>query len=192
MQAARETCLIILSLVIIQSPFTYINNVVLVSETKIKQYGNLMTHTKCKKEAYNINITFHHSFCLHSATHRCHNYDVLNNVQNRWLAMSVDTQVIHISLLWRHNDHNGLSNHQPHSCLLNRLFRRRSKTTSKFHVTGLVWGIHRPGPVNSLHKGQVTWKMFPFDDVENVSIWWRGKCFHLMTLSCQNHFHICL
>ena len=27
-----------------------------------------------------------------------------------------------------------------------------------------VWGIHR-GPVNSLHKWQVTRKMFPFDDV---------------------------
>ena len=27
-----------------------------------------------------------------------------------------------------------------------------------------VWGIHR-SPVNSLHKWQVTWKMFPFDDV---------------------------
>ena len=27
-----------------------------------------------------------------------------------------------------------------------------------------VWGIHR-GPVNSVHKWPVTWKMFPFDDV---------------------------
>ena len=27
-----------------------------------------------------------------------------------------------------------------------------------------VWGIHR-WPVNSPHKVQVTWKMFPFDDV---------------------------
>ena len=27
-----------------------------------------------------------------------------------------------------------------------------------------VWGIHR-GPVNSLHKWPVTWKMFPFYDV---------------------------
>ena len=27
-----------------------------------------------------------------------------------------------------------------------------------------VWGIHR-GPVNFPHKWQVTWKMFPFDDV---------------------------
>ena len=48
--------------------------------------------------------------------------------------------------------------------LLNRLFRRRSKKTSKLHVTGLFAG-NSPGPVNSPHKGTVTRKMFPFDDV---------------------------
>ena len=71
---------------------------------------------------------------------------------------------IHISLHWRHNDHDGVSNHQPHGCLLNHLFRRRSKKTSKLHVTGLCVG-NSPGPVNSPHKGPVTRKMFPFDDV---------------------------
>ena len=30
-------------------------------------------------------------------------------------------------LRWRHNDHAGFSNHQPHGCLLKRLFGRRSK-----------------------------------------------------------------
>ena len=64
-------------------------------------------------------------------------------------------------LRWRHNDH---SNHQPHGCLLNRLFRRRWKKTSKLRVTGLCVG-NSPGPVNSPHKGPVTRKMFPFDDV---------------------------
>ena len=44
------------------------------------------------------------------------------------------------SLLWRHNGHDGVSNHQPHDCLLNRLFRRRSKKTSKLRVTGLCAG----------------------------------------------------
>ena len=33
---------------------------------------------------------------------------------------------------WRHNGRDGVSNHQPHHCLLNRLFRRTSKKTSKF------------------------------------------------------------
>ena len=69
-----------------------------------------------------------------------------------------------LPLHWRHNDHDGVSNHQPHGCLLNRLFRRRSKKTSKLRVTGLCVG-NSPGPVNSPHKGPVTRKMFPFDDV---------------------------
>ena len=30
-------------------------------------------------------------------------------------------------LWWRHNGHDCVSNHQPHHCLLNRLFGRRSK-----------------------------------------------------------------
>ena len=44
------------------------------------------------------------------------------------------------SLQWRHNGHDGVSNHQPHEFLLNLLFRRRSKKTSKFRVTGLCAG----------------------------------------------------
>ena len=70
------------------------------------------------------------------------------------------------SLQWRHNGRDGVSNHQPHDCLLNRLFKRRSKKTSKLRVTGLkfVRGIH-PWPVNSPHKWPVTRKMVPFDDV---------------------------
>ena len=67
-------------------------------------------------------------------------------------------------LHWRHNDHDGVSNRQPHGCLLNRLFRRISKKTSKLRVTGLSVG-NSPGPVNSPLKGPVTRKMFPFDDI---------------------------
>ena len=67
-------------------------------------------------------------------------------------------------LLWHHNEHDSVSNHQPRGCLLDRLFRRRSKKTSKLRVTGLCVG-NSPGPVNSPHKGPVTRKMFPFDDV---------------------------
>ena len=69
-----------------------------------------------------------------------------------------------ITLHWRHNDHDGVSNHQPHGCLLTRLLRGRSKKTSKLRVTGLCGG-NSPGSVNSPHKGPVTRKMFPFDDV---------------------------
>ena len=65
---------------------------------------------------------------------------------------------------WRHNDHDGVKNHQHHGCLCNRLFRHRWKKTSKLRVTGLCVG-NSPGPVNSPHKGPVTRKMFSFDDV---------------------------
>ena len=68
------------------------------------------------------------------------------------------------SLRWRQNGRNSVSNHQPHDCLFNRLFRRRSRKTSKLRVTGLCVG-NSPGPVNSPHKGPVTRKMLPFDDV---------------------------
>ena len=64
----------------------------------------------------------------------------------------------------RHNGRDGVSNHQPHDCLLNHLFRRRSKKTSKLRVTGLCAG-NSPGTVNSPHKWPVTRKMIPFDDV---------------------------
>ena len=75
-----------------------------------------------------------------------------------------------LSLQWRHNERDGVSNNQPHDCLLNCLFRRRSKKTSKLCVTGLCEGIHW-WPVNSPHKGPVTRKIFPFDDVIIVMKW---------------------
>ena len=49
------------------------------------------------------------------------------------------------------------------SVLLNRLFRRRSKKTSKVHVTGLCEG-NLPVTGDLQHKRPVTRKI-PFDDV---------------------------
>ena len=73
------------------------------------------------------------------------------------------------ALQWRHNERDCVSNHRRLDCLLNRLFKCRSKKTSKrtpptpiTPVTGLCEGNSQ---VNSLHKGPVTRKMFPFDDV---------------------------
>ena len=43
-------------------------------------------------------------------------------------------------LRWRHNERGGVSDHQPDDCLLNRLFMRRSKKTSKFLVNSLCVG----------------------------------------------------
>ena len=75
-----------------------------------------------------------------------------------------DGQVTARSLQWRHNDHYCVSNHQPRGCLLNRLFRRRSKKTSKLRVTGLCVG-------NSPGTGEFPAQMA--SNAENVSILWR-------------------
>ena len=50
---------------------------------------------------------------------------------NRWSRFGLKLQ-------WRHNRHGGVSNHQPHQCLFNRLFERRSKKTSKLTVMAFV------------------------------------------------------
>ena len=65
------------------------------------------------------------------------------------------------ALHWRHNRCDCLSNHQPYDCLLNPLFKRRSKKISKLHIPGLCEG----NSLNSLHKWPVMRKMFLFDDV---------------------------
>ena len=74
-----------------------------------------------------------------------------------------------MSLQWRHNEHDGVSNHQPHGCLLIRLYKCRSKKTSKLRVTGLCVG-------NSPGTGEFPAQMA--SNAENVSIWWRhhGLC----------------
>ena len=68
------------------------------------------------------------------------------------------------TLQWRQNERDGVSNRQPHNCLLNRLFRRRSKKTSKPRVTGLCEGN---SPVISEFPTQRA------SNAESVSIWWR-------------------
>ena len=55
-------------------------------------------------------------------------------------------------------------NHQSHGCLLNGLFRRRSKKTWKLRVTGLCAG-NSPGTGEFPAQMASNGKMFPFDDV---------------------------
>ena len=72
-------------------------------------------------------------------------------------------------LQWRHNDRDVVSNHQPHDCLQHRLFKYKSKKTSKHRVTGLYTGN---SPVNGEFPARRA------SNAENVSIWWRhhAKC----------------
>ena len=61
------------------------------------------------------------------------------------LALAIYMFVVVDSLLWRHNERNGVSNHPPHDCLLNRSSRPRSKKTSNLCVTGLCADVSAPG-----------------------------------------------
>ena len=69
-----------------------------------------------------------------------------------------------ITLQWRHNERDGVSNHRRLDCLLNRMFRRRSKKTSKLCVTGLCEGN---SPVTGEFPAQRA------SNAGNISIWWR-------------------
>ena len=75
------------------------------------------------------------------------------------------TQLIYLpeSLQCRHNERNGVSNHQRIHCLLNCWFRRKSKKTSKLCVTGLCVGN---SPVTGEFPAQKA------NNAEHASIWW--------------------
>ena len=98
-----------------------------------------------------------------------------------WIETTIHLMIFHImgmayisALRWSHNGRDSVSSHQPHDCLLNRLFRRGSNKTSKLRVTGLC-------ARNSPGTGEFPAQMA--SNAENVSIWWRhhdslspGRC----------------
>ena len=105
-----------------------------------------------------------------------HPIDVYPRVFAIWdqmtcLDIHVDCSTILLARHWsgvplqlRHNECDGVSNHQPHYCLLNRLFRRRSKKISKLRITGLCDGNL---PVSAEFPAQMA------SNAEYASIWWR-------------------
>ena len=80
------------------------------------------------------------------ATKFCRHFD--GNTGSYW------NRNFHYTLQWRHNESDGVSNHRRLDCLLNRLFRRRSKKTSKPRVTGPLWGESTGDRWIPLAKGQ--------------------------------------
>ena len=84
------------------------------------------------------------------------------------------------TLQWRHNGRDSVSNHQPHDCFLNRLFRRSSKKTSKLRVSGLCAG-------NSPGTGEFPAQMA--SNAENVSIWWRHHDLRILGKPASNLGH---
>ena len=109
-------------------------------------------------------------------------------VTDRWsLCWFIVTRAIgddkHIQ--WSHNGRDDVSNHQPHDCLLNPLFRHISTKTWKLRVTGLCEG-------NSPMTGE-----FPTQRVsnaENVPIWWRQndnlRCWHWLKFQLNDSISV--
>ena len=94
-------------------------------------------------------------------------------------CLKVCKNVIYVCTLlqWGLYGRDSVSNHQPHDFLLNRLFRCRSKKTSKLGVTGLCAGIS-PG------TGEFPAQMA--SNSENVCIWWR----HHNPSRCHLYFYV--
>ena len=81
---------------------------------------------------------------------------------NRCVVCEENTEI----LQWRHDERDGVSNHQPHDCLLNRLVRAHQSPAS----LAFVRGIYR-WPTNFSYKRPVTRKIFPSDDVIMIFKW---------------------
>ena len=77
-----------------------------------------------------------------------------------WILVSMTLCLITVTSWWAR----WRVNHQPHDCLLNHLFRRWSKKTSKLRVTGLCEGN---SPVTGEFPAQRA------SNAETASIWWR-------------------
>ena len=70
-----------------------------------------------------------------------------------------------LSLQWLHNECDGISNHQPHDGFYSTVYsradqRKHQSSASLAFARGIHWW-----PVNSPHKGPLTRKRFPFDDI---------------------------
>ena len=102
-------------------------------------------------------------------------YDTNQYVWHKPVSLECGHNGLAFSLQWRHDEHDCATNHQPHECLFNCLFRFRLKKTSKFCVTGLCAG-------NSPVTGA--------SNAENVSIWWRHHVIQDTCLTYSGWFYL--
>ena len=89
--------------------------------------------------------------------------ELINRLWNEFLMSPWYHQLEFPTLQWRHNDHDGISNHQPHGCLLNRLqtqINENIKAPRHWPLCGEFTGTGE-FPAQRASYG------------ENVSIWWR-------------------
>ena len=132
---------------------------------------------------WNVRVADVESSCSDLSPKRYLETSLKNSHQATW-TVCYTREIIIESLQWRHNERDSVSNHQTHDCLLKRLFRRRSKKTSKLRVTGLCVGN---SPVTGEFPAQMT------SYAENVSIWWRHHVYiiSIWLLSRQPFFTCC-
>ena len=98
-----------------------------------------------------------------------------------WCGISA---TIKLWLQWHHNEHEGVSDHQPtivYSTVYSGADQRNHQSSA---ALAFVRGNHR-WKANSPHKGPVTWKMFPFDDVIMRFLWpfWINIYYTINTIS---------
>ena len=82
--------------------------------------------------------------------------NLARKVLNHFKVFLDQSHLAYSALQWRHDECDGVSNHQPHGCLLNRLFRCRGNRT--------LWGEC---------TGDGEFPAQRASNAENVSIWWR-------------------
>ena len=88
---------------------------------------------------------------------------IYTKIGTDWFKIHLFINMQEHTLQWHHNEHDGISSHQHLDCLVNRLFRHRSKKISKLCISGLCEG--NP-PVTSGFPSQMA------SNMENVPIWW--------------------
>ena len=102
----------------------------------------------------NINTAFMHR----DENFAAEMWDVSSETGNilTWMALILHQLQTSVSTgAWRHNERNGVSNHRRLDCLLNHLFRRRSKKILQLCVTELRFPSQRANNAENV----------PFDDV---------------------------
>ena len=117
--------------------------------------------------------------------HDCRNHDHKDIIQAFKQDMVVEIpfcrflEIVLITmpraLQWCHNEGDGVLNHRRLDCFLSRLFRRRSKKTSKLRTNDLCEG--NPAVTGGFPSQKAS-------NVENVWIWWR----HYGVVSCNRRF----
>ena len=99
----------------------------------------------------------------------CSLFDATPLLEATMAYYQLDLRNIFQSLQWHHNGPDCVSNHQPHHCLLNRLFEAQIKENIK---------APRHWPL----RGEFTGDRW----IPRTNGQWRGNCFYLMTSSWWN------